>query len=134
MVRLFKITLFLLLMWPLDGVLSELTVHQAVELGQCEPFQPINSVPNRFQNPSLPYWPAVELSTSSAHAHQVVASRIQRIVVTEYIVSVKSILQKLADRKAAVSQHQERIYDTTTSYFCDPASQYYIFTLRRILI
>ncbi len=134
MIRLLKFALVLLLMWPLNAALDELIAHQTVGQEQCESTYPVNSIPNKIQETTYPYWPAVELNASAANAYQLVASRIQRWVVTEYTISMKSILQKLADREAAVSQHQERIYDTTISYFCEPASQYYVYTLRRILI
>ena len=81
-----------------------------------------------------PFLPEAELVGSHSLIHQITMSRVQRINVIEYSLSMKGVLRNLADREASLSQHQGRIYDTTTSYYCHPSSQYYVFALRRILI
>lgn len=82
----------------------------------------------------LPYFPDAELAGIGIQFQQVTMSRLQRINVLEYIFSLKSLSQKLADRDAALSQHKGRLYDTTTCYNCHPASEYYVFALRRIIV
>lgn len=82
----------------------------------------------------LPYLPEAELMSCCSLMHQVIMSRIQRVNVIEYSLSLKGVLQSLACREASLSQHWGRIYDTTTSYNCHPSSQYYVFALRRIII
>ena len=82
----------------------------------------------------LPYLPEAELMNYCSLMHQVIMSRIQRVNVIEYSLSLKGVLQSLACREASLSQHWGRIYDTTTSYNCHPSSQYYVFALRRIII
>lgn len=82
----------------------------------------------------LPYLPEAELVNCCSLMHQVNMSRVQRVNVIEYSISLKGVLQSLACREASLSQHWGRIYDTTTSYNCHPSSQYYVFALRRIII
>lgn len=82
----------------------------------------------------LPYFPDAELAGTGMQIQQITTSRLQRINVLEYIFSLKSLSQKLADRDAVLSQHRCRLYDTTTSYYCHPASEYYVFALRRIIV
>ena len=82
----------------------------------------------------FPYSPDAELAGAGMTAYQISLSRIQRINMLDYVFSVKSISQKLADRDAVLSQHQCRLYDSTTSYCCHPASEYYVFALRHIIV
>lgn len=81
-----------------------------------------------------PYLPDAELAGAGMQVQQISISRLQRINVLEYIFSLKSLSQRLADRDAALSQHWSRIYETTTSYCCHPVSSYYVFALRRIIV
>ena len=46
----------------------------------------------------------------------------------------KRQVDKLARREAVLSLHKEKLYDSTAYYGCKPVCEYYIFTLRRILI
>lgn len=80
------------------------------------------------------FLPEAELAGGCSPSHQVTMSRMQRIHLTEYSFSLKEVLRNLANCEASLSQHQGRIYDTTTSYYCHPSSQYYVFALRRIII
>lgn len=82
----------------------------------------------------LPYLPEAELVNNCSLMNQVTMSRVQRVNLIEYSLSLKGVLQSLANREASLSQHWGRIYDTTTSYNCHPSSQYYVFALRRIII
>lgn len=81
----------------------------------------------------LPYFPEGELS-SAVQSHQIMTSRIQRINLLEYSMSLKALALKLSSREAVLVQHRGRLYGTTTSYYCHPSSEYYVFTLRRIII
>lgn len=81
-----------------------------------------------------PFLPEAELAGGHSLIHQITMSRVQRINVIEYSLSMKGVLRNLANCEASLSQHRGRIYDTTTSYYCHPSSQYYVFALRRILI
>ena len=71
--------------------------------------------------PQLPYLPDAELAGMGGQLHSLTYSRIQRI-------------DKLAQRAAVLSLHREKLYDATAYYRCQPVCEYYIFTLRRILI
>ena len=71
---------------------------------------------------------------TSPHLHSLAMSRIQRSYTAEYIFSLKDWVDKLARREAVLSLHKEKLYDSTAYYGCKPVCEYYIFTLRRILI
>ena len=79
-----------------------------------------------FTSPQLPYLPVAELASNSGH--------LQRSYTAEYIFSLKDWVDKLARREAVLSLHKEKLYDSTAYYGCKPVCEYYIFTLRRILI
>lgn len=84
--------------------------------------------------PQLPYLPDADLAGSCGQLHSLSYSRIQRFSATEYIFALKGWIDKLAHRKAVLSLHREKLYDATAYYRCQPVCEYYIFTLRRILI
>lgn len=84
--------------------------------------------------PPLPYLPDAELAGAGGQINLLACSRIQRITTTEYIFSLKEWIDKLARRVAVLSLHREKLYDATAYYRCQPVCEYYIFTLRRILI
>ena len=84
--------------------------------------------------PQLPYLPDAELAGMGGQLHSLTYSRIQRISTTEYIFSLKDWIDKLAQRAAVLSLHREKLYDATAYYRCQPVCEYYIFTLRRMLI
>ena len=80
----------------------------------------------------FPGKPVAELN--NLQSHQISVTRIQRVQLGEYFFSLKNALQCCADRDNSLSQHWGRIYGTTTSYYCQPSSEYYVYTLRRIII
>lgn len=82
----------------------------------------------------LPYFPDAELAGGGIQLHQVAMSRILRINTAEYLLSLKNMTKKSIDCEAALVQHWGKIYDTTTSYYCHPASEYYVYALRRIIV
>ena len=84
--------------------------------------------------PPLPYLPDAELADAGGQAHSPACSRAQRSSITNYIVSLKEWIGRLARREAALSLHREKLYDATAFHRCRPVCEYYIFTLRRILI
>lgn len=84
--------------------------------------------------PQLPYLPDAELAGMSGQSQLLSFSRVQRFITTEYIFSLKDWVDKLAQREAVLSLHREKLYDSTAYYRCQPVCEYYIFTLRRIII
>lgn len=84
--------------------------------------------------PQLPYLPDAELSGISGQSHLLSLARIQRFITTEYLFSLKEYAGKRTQCEAVLSLHREKLYDTTAYCHCQPACEYYIFTLRRILI
>lgn len=87
-----------------------------------------------FTTPQLPYLPDAELVGTSRHTQLLTFSRIQRATATGYICALKDWVDKIAQREAALSLHREKLFDATAYYRCQPVCEYYIFTLRRILI
>ena len=131
MAKFVKVILFLLFAVALYGVTGNLFTEIPVEsqehdLAPTEYSQKVTSA-------KLPYFPEGELSNAT-QSHQIMTSRIQRINLLEYSISLKTLALKLSSREAVLVQHRGRLYDTTTSYYCHPSSEYYVFTLRRIII
>lgn len=132
MVKSIKVILFLLFSLALYGMVNDFSaakveddLHVVTVVGGHE------SIITSLQ---LPYLPEAELVGSYLLTNQIVMSRVQRINMIEYSLSLKGVLQDLADCEAVLSQHKGRIYNTTTSYYCHPSCQYYVFALRRIII
>lgn len=84
--------------------------------------------------PQLPYLSDAELASSAGTIQLLTFSRAQRSYTTEYILSLKDMIERLAHRDGALSLHRSKLFDTSTSYRCHPACEYYVFTLRRIII
>lgn len=134
MVRFVKVILFLLFAVSLHVIVDNFftlndvdkKVYTVATEGEFEEHGNIGA-------PQLPYWPEAEIVTG-LQTQQVSISRIQRMHITEYFLSLKNMVQRVADREASLSQHLGKIYATTTSYFCNPASDYYVFALRHIII
>ena len=120
MAKFVKVILFLLLAVALHGVAGNVFTEK-----QVKPQGQINA-------PESPYLPVAELT--NLQSHQISVTRIQRVQIGEYFSSLRNVLQCCADRDNSLSQHWGRIYNTTTSYYCQPASEYYVFTLRHIII
>lgn len=87
-----------------------------------------------FTSPQLPYLPDAELASSNGHMQLLTFPRVQRSYITEYLFSLRDCGEKLAQREAVLSLHKEKLFDTTTYYRCHPVCEYYIYTLRRIII
>lgn len=131
MAKFIKVILFLLFALAFHCVADNLFTEKPVKVEECAFDYKIDS--QKVTSAQLPYLPEGELS-SAAQSHQIVTSRIQRISLLEYFISLRALAQKSLLREAALAQHWGRIYDTTTSYSCHPASEYYVFALRRIII
>lgn len=131
MEKIVKVILFLLLSVALHGV-----------VGNAFTEKPVNEKENaityslekqgRFNSPDTPCFPIAELT--NLQSHQLSVTRIQRVQMGEYFSTLKNLLQCCADRDNSLSQHLGRIYNTTTSYYCQPPSEYYVFALRHIII
>ena len=130
MAKFVKVILFLLFAVTLHCVASNLFTEIPVE-GQYD--FTYTTYAQKVTSAQLPYFPEGELS-SAVQSHQIMTSRIQRINLLEYSMSLKALALKLSSREAVLVQHRGRLYGTTTSYYCHPSSEYYVFTLRRIII
>lgn len=131
MAKLVKIILFSLLAIALHGVASNIFTEQQVEEPEHAMSYSIKQE-GQINIPGFPSTPVAELI--NLQSHQFSVTRIQRVQLGEYFISLRNALQCWADRENSLSQHWGRIYNTTTSYYCQPVSEYYVFTLRRIII
>lgn len=130
-----KSILCLLFAIAIFAVANEVSVARGAELTACGTFPMQNkAIQTTVTAAQSPFFTDAELAGSGMQVQQISMSRLQRINVVEYIFSLKSISQKMASHDAALSQHWCRLYATTTSYCCHPASEYYVFALRRIIV
>lgn len=131
MAKFVKVILFLLLTVALHGIAGNVFTEKTVE-------QPEHAITDSVKQcgqisaPEFPCSPVAELT--NLQSHQISITRIQRVQLGEYFTTLKNLLQSCAERYNSLSQHQGRIYNTTTSYYCQPSSEYYVFTLRHIII
>lgn len=80
----------------------------------------------------LPYLPEAEMAGGIGQSQLLNSLRVQRSFAIENVFSLQ--VDMLARRDAILSLHREKLYDTSAYYRCHPVCEYYIFTLRRILI
>lgn len=86
---------------------------------------------------TVPQWPCLpdaEFTGISVHTQLLTYSRIQRTHTTAYFFSLKSCVDKLSAYKSALTTHRSRLYNTIVNFPYYSTCDYYIFTLRRILI
>jgi hypothetical protein len=131
MAKLVKVILFLLLTVAFHSIAGNVSTEKTVDKQECDITYAIGQH-GEICAPGFPGKPVAELN--NLQSHQISVSRIQRVQLGEYFFSLKNVLQCCADRESSLSQHWGRIYDTTTSYYCHPSSEYYVYTLRRIII
>lgn len=132
MAKFVKTILFLLFAVTLYVVMGNFFIENEVKAYTVAIKEEIQEYEN-IGIPQSPCWPEAEIATG-LQSQQVSMSRIQRMHMMEYSLSLKNIMQCVADRDASLFQHQGRIYSTTTSYYCNPVSNYYVFALRHIII
>ncbi len=131
MAKFVKIILFLLLTVAFHSIAVNVSTAKVVDKQDHAITYAIEQH-GEISVPDLPGKPVAELN--NLQSHQISVTRIQRVQLGEYFFSLKNVLQCCADHQNSLSQHWRRIYDTTTSYYCQPSSEYYVYTLRRIII
>ena len=131
MAKFVKVILFLLLTVAFHSIAGNVSTEKMVDKQGCDITYAMGQR-GEICAPDLPGKPVAELN--NLQSHQISVTRIQRVQLGEYFFSLKNALQGCADRESSLSQHWGRIYDTTTSYYCQPSSEYYVYTLRRIII
>ena len=135
MAKFVKVILFLLLTVTLHGVAGNVFTGKAVEQGKYAVTYSM-SQHEQISEPEFPCSPVAELN--NLQSYQTSVTRVQRVQLGEYFSTLKNLLKalalKLSSREAVLVQHRGRLYGTTTSYYCHPSSEYYVFTLRRIII
>ena len=135
-IKFIGLLLLVFALWQTSG--DALTVRNSVGAEDAVDIQAVAAVHHQdeacFTSPQLPYLPVAELASNNGHLQSLTMSRIQRSYITEYIFSLKDWVDNLARHEAVLSLHKEKLFDTTAYYRCQPVCEYYIFTLRRILI
>lgn len=89
------------------------------------------------ENFTIPRWPCLpdaELAGVSAQPHTLAHLRTQRTHAVEYIFSLKDCVYRLSQYKAVLTRHRSKLYDATAYHPINPVCEYFVFTLRRILI
>lgn len=87
-----------------------------------------------FTTPQLPILPEAELAGVTGYVQTLTAPRVQRAHLAEYIFSLKSWVDKMARYESTCQKQREKRRDAAIFPHCQPPCDYYIFTLRRILI
>ena len=138
MAKFLKVILFLILAAAFCGSVSDAFTVQTVDAitiaAQTGLGEEGNAQGSYIPAPQLPYLSDAELASSAGTTQLLTFSRAQRSYTTEYILSLKDMIERLAHRDGALSLHRSKLFDTSTSYRCHPACEYYVFTLRRIII
>ncbi|MEL5894567.1 hypothetical protein AAE250_13855 [Bacteroides sp. GD17] len=138
MARFVRFIGFLVLALALWQVAGDTFIGETVDAGKAVNEKTV-AVYNQQDNsciaaPQLPYLPDAELAGTGGQSQLLTFSRLQRSYTTKYIFSLRDWIDKVAQRAAVLSLHREKLYDATAYYRCQPVCEYYIFTLRRILI
>lgn len=144
MAKFLKVILFLVLATAFCGSVSDAFTEQTVDEIAFAAQTGLGEEGNAQRNdvrqgsyipaPQLPYLADAELASSTGTTQLLTFSRSQRSYTTEYILSLKDVVERLAHRDGALSLHRSKLFDSSTSYRCHPACEYYVFTLRRIII
>lgn len=132
MARFVKVILFLLFTVVLYGMADNSFTGKQVKLIQYDITYSCSKQQGQINAPTVPCFPEAELI--NMQSHQLSVTRLQRLHIGEYLFSLRNSLFSCANRDNSLLQQLCRIYNTTTSYFCQPSSEYYVFALRRIII
>lgn len=84
--------------------------------------------------PQLPYLSDAEIASSCGTTQLLTFPRAQHSYTTEFILSLKDVVERLAHRDGVLSLQRSKLFDTSAFYRCHPVCEYYVFTLRRIII
>lgn len=131
MARFVKVILFLLLAVVLYGMTNNHFTREQVKPIQCNVTYS-DKQHGEINAPVTPCLPEAELI--NMQSHQLSVTRLQRLHISEHLFSLRNLLFSCSNRDNSLSQQLCKIYNTTTSYFCQPSSEYYVFALRRIII
>ena len=132
MAKFVKIILFLLLAMTIHCVADNLFTDKPVKGETTTHIKNVKS--SEISKPEFPFLPEGELASAAQNYQGATSNRVLRTSMKEYSLTLRMLVQKILLREAALAQHWGRIYDTTVSYCCCPASEYYVFALRRIII
>ncbi len=131
MVKLIKVMLLLLLVVSSHKVESQDSIGRKVALAKSENVCFLCHQ-GQVTAPVIPILPIAELTPSITS--QVLVSRFQRLYLIEYNASLRSVLRYCSAHENSLSLHRVKVYSTTPSYYSEPVSDYYVFTLKHIIV
>lgn len=145
MIKFLKLILFLLLITVFGDSLSDGTAARSVEekaLVYQEAATSGREVQVAFVASSgsyvpasrLPYLSDAEIENPGGTILLLTFPRGQRSYITEFLLSLKDVLVRMARRDDALSSQRSKLFDGSAVCRCRPACEYYVFALRRIII
>lgn len=144
MAKYMKLLLLLILTTAFWGNVSDALTAKAVDATGLFAQSGLEEDENMWSNisqkgyyipaPQLPYLSDAELTSSAGHTQLLTSSRAQRFYISEYILSMKDVVERMAHREGALSHQRSKLFDSTAFYRCHPVCEYYVFTLRKIII
>lgn len=87
-----------------------------------------------FDTPALPTLPQGELCGCMGFTHFSQTTRLQRFSVEEMLSSIKAITLRMARLCPSAASFPSKGESSSPFLACQPVNQYYVFTLRHILI
>lgn len=83
--------------------------------------------------PQFPFSPVAEIADGLQLQH-ISSCRLQRAQLGQYLLSLKSVVNILANIQASLSCHSKRDCSVNLAYSHQPPCEYYVFALRHIII
>ena len=145
MVKFLKLILFLLLSTVFGGSISDEPVAWAAE-DNVFAYQEtvieewgmrvevIASSESYVSASQLPYMPDAEIENLGGAIQLLTFLRVQRSYTTEFLLSLKGVLIRMARHVGALSSQRLKLFDISTFGQLRPACEYYVFALRHIII
>lgn len=135
MERVLKTILLSLLIVTLHGTINNISATEIVS-GDTS-ISVLQQSVRQYSLESLksPFSPKVELGSTGFHLSQTITSKLQRSFLGGLLFSLKPIGRILAERESLLFKHKVRVFDISALVsVTHPASEYYVFALRRIVI
>lgn len=109
-----------------SSVVGEGGVHGGNAVASCKGHYIMSPQSLRFSD--------VEIANSGGTTQLLASQRLQRSYISEFTLSLKGMARHLSRRADALSVQSSRLFDTSAFYRCQPVCEYYVFTLRHIII
>lgn len=145
MVKFLKLILFLLLSAILGGSISDEPVawtagdntfayQETMVEEEGMRVKVIVSSESYVSASQLPYMSDAEIENLGGAIQLLTFLRVQRSYTTEFLLSLKDVLIRMARRAGALLSQRLKLFDISTFGQFRPTCEYYVFALRRIII